>query len=313
MEGNGKGAAALLEGSLILLFAVLITPVKAGVVLSADPGTVRGRFGLLVWGWRLQKDFSWQQDKPPRLPVRRKGGSVLPALRLLQKAVRAGWIRLHGAVRVNVGMNDAAAAALLTGLLRILGGAVPGLRLSASPRLGQPGDRVLNNKNRLLSAYPGAAGVKTGYTKAAGRCLVFAAERDGLALIGVVLNCPDWFDTAAAMLDRGFDAWQMVTVPGKDETVRQIPVTGGIRDSVRALALQDVSALVKTDSWPDLVLALPDSLPAGVEKGQVIGSASLVDQGETLVTVPLYAAESVPQSSFRFLFARIGAQWLLGR
>ena len=165
----------------------------------------------------------------------------------------------------------------------------------------------------VVTAGPNAFGVKTGDTKAAGRCLVFAAERDGLALIGVVLNCPDWFDTAASMLDRGFDAWQMVTVPGKDETVRQIPVTGGIRDSVRALALQDVSALVKTDSWPDLVLALPDSLPAGVEKGQVIGSASLVDQGETLVTVPLYAAESVPPSSFRFLFARIGAQWLLGR
>ena len=57
---------------------------------------------------------------------------------------------------------------------------------------------------------------------------------------------------------------------------------------MRALALQDVSAPVKTDSWPDLVLALPDSLPAGVEKGQVIGSASLVDQGETPVTVPLF-------------------------
>ena len=45
------------------------------------------------------------------------------------------------------------------------------------PWKNHPGDRVLNNKNRLLSTYPGALGIKTGYTKAAGRCLVFAAER----------------------------------------------------------------------------------------------------------------------------------------
>ena len=64
---------------------------------------------------------------------------------------------------------------------------------------------MLENKNRLLKTYEGATGGKTGYTGKAGRCLVFSAERDGLGLIGAVLNCPTWFDTAKLMLDWGFE------------------------------------------------------------------------------------------------------------
>ena len=179
------------------------------------------------------------------------------------------------------------------------------------PWVGHEYDRALNNKNKLLSTYPGALGVKTGYTKAAGRCLSFAAEREGLELIGVVLNCPDWFDEAAALLNRGFDNWQMVTVLTAGETVREIPVTGGVRDSVRVVAQSDVSAPVAWDAWPDLFIDLPDALPAGVEQGQVVGSARLVDGGQTLVIVPVIAAEAVPERSFRYGWQRIVAAWPL--
>lgn len=172
-------------------------------------------------------------------------------------------------------------------------------------------DRVLTNKNKLLSTYAGALGVKTGYTKAAGRCLVFAAERDGLELIGVVLNCPDWFDEAAALLDKGFDNWQMITVLSAGETVREIPVTGGVRDAVRVVAQSDVSAPVPDNAWPDLLIDLPSSLPAGVEKGQVVGTARLTDQRQTLVTVPLIAAEAVPERSFRYGTQRVLFAWPL--
>ncbi|MBQ6257909.1 MAG: D-alanyl-D-alanine carboxypeptidase [Clostridia bacterium] len=172
-------------------------------------------------------------------------------------------------------------------------------------------DRVLTNKNKLLSTYAGALGVKTGYTKAAGRCLVFAAERDGLELIGVVLSCPDWFGEAAALLDRGFDNWQMVTVLSAGETVREIPVSGGVRDSLRAVAQSDVSAPVPDTAWPDLLIDLPEFLPAGIEKGKVIGTARLTDQEQTLVTVPLVAAEAVPERSFRYGVGRILSAWPL--
>ena len=171
--------------------------------------------------------------------------------------------------------------------------------------------RILNNKNRLLSEYPGAIGVKTGYTKAAGRCLVFAAERDGLELIGVVLNCPDWFQEAEALLDRGFENWQMVSLLSAGETVRTIPVSNGTQDAVRVIASGDVSGPVRLDAWPDLVLEMPDSLDAGFAQEQAVGTAKLLDGGQTLITVPLVTAEAVPERSFRYGWHRVLSAWPL--
>ena len=119
-------------------------------------------------------------------------------------------------------------------------------------------------------------------------------------------------EEAAALLDRGFEDWQMVTLLSQGEAVREIPVENGAKDSVRVLAGQDVAAPVRLDSWPDLLLDLPDTLHARVEQGQVVGTARLMDEGKTLITVPLYAAESVPESTFRFQLERILWQWLLG-
>ncbi|MBR4360862.1 MAG: D-alanyl-D-alanine carboxypeptidase [Clostridia bacterium] len=180
------------------------------------------------------------------------------------------------------------------------------------PWAGHDYDRVLTNKNKLLSAYPGALGIKTGYTKAAGRCLVFAAEREGLTLIGVVLNCPDWFNQASSLLDQGFAEWQMVTVLNQGETVRDIPVTDGDAASVRVVASADVAAPVRLDAWPDLIIDLPASLPAAIEQGRQVGTASLTDGGQVLVTVPLVTADDVPESTFRSHLRRILAAWPIG-
>ena len=103
-------------------------------------------------------------------------------------------------------------------------------RRASLPWAGHDYDRVLTNKNKLLADYPGAIGVKTGYTKAAGRCLVFAAERDGMRLIGAELNCPDWFDHAAALLDQAFSAYRMYTALRAGEIVYRLPVENGTAD-----------------------------------------------------------------------------------
>ena len=179
------------------------------------------------------------------------------------------------------------------------------------PWAGHAYDRVLTNKNKLLSAYPGAIGVKTGYTRAAGRCLVFAAEREGMTLIGVALNCPDWFNQAAALLDWGFDRWQMVTLLSEGETVRQVPVDNGEKAQVAVTAGADLAAPVSVDAWPELAIELPDSLPAGLQAGQQVGWARLTDGGETLLTVPLLTKEAVAERSFLWSAGRVLGLWPL--
>lgn len=69
--------------------------------------------------------------------------------------------------------------------------------------------RVFVNKNKMLAGYEGANGVKTGYTKAAGRCLVSAAKREGMQLICVVLNTYDMWHRSASLMDECFATYRM--------------------------------------------------------------------------------------------------------
>lgn len=95
-------------------------------------------------------------------------------------------------------------------------------------RLREGSGHSLYQANRLLEQYPGADGVKTGFTNNAGLCLVFSASRNGHRLIGVVLSAPQWYDDAAQLLDYGF------TVLG---TSPEGPGTFGQNDAAPRVAL----------------------------------------------------------------------------
>ena len=76
---------------------------------------------------------------------------------------------------------------------------------------GMSYDRILVNKNKLLNSYLGADGVKTGYTKKAGRCFVGSATRNGMQVVVVVLNCGPMFEETASLLNEAFDAYRLET------------------------------------------------------------------------------------------------------
>lgn len=97
-------------------------------------------------------------------------------------------------------------------------------------RIGNEGydyDRVLVNKNKLLASCEGADGVKTGYTKKAGRCFVGSATRDGMQVVVVVLNCGPMFEDTASMLDAAFANYSLKTV------IPQNKVCGSIEEKGR--------------------------------------------------------------------------------
>ncbi len=73
------------------------------------------------------------------------------------------------------------------------------------------------NKNKLLASFEGACGVKTGYTKDAGKCLVSAAKRKGMTLIGVVLNNQNMWESTKAMLTRAFDEYSLYKILGPEK------------------------------------------------------------------------------------------------
>ena len=179
------------------------------------------------------------------------------------------------------------------------------------PWEGREYDRVLNNKNRLLTTYEGATGIKTGYTKAAGRCLVFGAERDGLEIIGVLLNCYDWFDEAARLMDMAFARYESLTLLQAGEVLRLLPVASGDAESVGACLAGELKGAVPLNTLPVVEIDLPDMLEAPVMRGARIGEVRMVLNGTVLAAVPLLASETVRRDDFAARWQRYVRQWPL--
>ena len=171
--------------------------------------------------------------------------------------------------------------------------------------------RVLVNKNRLLKEYEGATGVKTGFTTPAGRCLVFSARRDGMELIGVVMNCGGWFDEAERMLDWGFACYSPAAALAAGQACGQVRVAGGFASSVGVRAQDELAAaLCEADQWR-VELALADSAQAPVRRGDRLGTASLIVNGETLAQTALLADADVEKLDFAAALRRAAARWPL--
>lgn len=156
-----------------------------------------------------------------------------------------------------------------------------------------PYKRTLYNSNKMLSRYSGAIGVKTGFTDNARRCLVSAAERDGVMLIAVTLNAGDDWNDHTKMLDYGFS--RVRSYPLETGCSAKIAVAGtGKKIGVYA----DSAALSLTDAQCQKLerrVLLPRMVYGAVNKGDVMGSLEFFLDGERLKSVPLYAAESVAE------------------
>ena len=110
--------------------------------------------------------------------------------------------------------------------------------------------RHWKNKNKMLINYKGAIGVKTGYTKEAGRCLVTAAEREGMMLVCTVLNCPTMYERTSQLLDDAFSAYQMVQLMDKGEKFLVGDRYGVVRESFSYPLLQGEEEAVEYDISP---------------------------------------------------------------
>jgi len=161
---------------------------------------------------------------------------------------------------------------------------------------GSPGgeERSLWNQNRLLYRYDGTLGVKTGYTKQAGNCLVGAAQRNDMLLIAVTLNSPAVYDDVIGMMDHGFSTYQLQELEGQAEPIL-VKVNGGEEKSV--LALPDTDLLVAASGEEIALIScrfMPyTEVPAPVKKGDLLGVCKLYKQSEEIASIDLVAADSV--------------------
>lgn len=155
------------------------------------------------------------------------------------------------------------------------------------------GTRTLVNHNKMLSRYEGAVGVKTGFTKKSGRCLVSAAERGGRTLVAVTLNDPDDWKDHAALLDSGFSQLEEKLLYPQGASVREVPVMTGMSDSVAVQTAEPVSAHVFADEVPEVVVQGAKFVYAPVKAGEVYGTLEWKSGDAVLASCPLVYAEDV--------------------
>ena len=166
----------------------------------------------------------------------------------------------------------------------------------------------LSNTNKLVRFYPGATGLKTGFTSAAGYCLSATAQRDGLGLVAVVLGAKtsqERFAGCKAMLDYGFANYALVNpeVPAENS----IPVKLGTQKFVNAIPAEDVKLLVDKGqlNQVNIQVALDETVTAPVSNGQKLGMLTVRVGDQVLSQVPMVAEEAVPRLTWWDLFLQV--------
>ncbi len=171
------------------------------------------------------------------------------------------------------------------------------------------GANELVNTNKLIKTYDGITGLKTGSTDSALYCLSATAERDGMALIAVVLGAPttkDRFQDATRLLDYGYANYQLLR-PELPE-LPMLPVRRGVVPEV-ALTVKDgaFSVLAEKSGEQEIEcqLSLAEAVTAPVEPGQTVGTVTYVRAGETIGESPVVTAEGVDRAGFVEIFFEV--------
>jgi D-alanyl-D-alanine carboxypeptidase (penicillin-binding protein 5/6) len=165
------------------------------------------------------------------------------------------------------------------------------------------GTFILSNTNHLVGKYPGLDGLKTGYTRRAGFCLVATAKRNDLRLISVVLGAPSnrmRFEESARLLSMIFNQYRKVPVVRQGETLGEVQVSRGKEEKVRLVAKTGYSALLRGGQEKAIKRSFskPEERPAPIRQGETLGTLKVSLGDSLLATVEAVADREVGRMSF---------------
>lgn len=164
----------------------------------------------------------------------------------------------------------------------------------------------LQNKNRFLSSYQGANGIKTGFTSQAGHCFVGAAKQKDMQLIGVALGS-GWgkngrnqkYQDVITLMRYGFKNYDKYPVVEPKKQIEKITLKKGKKDYITIECKDKVSIPLTIEEKQHLVLkkTLPTTLKAPITKGMKIGKLEVMCNNQVLATVPLYAEQTIEKAT----------------
>ena len=173
---------------------------------------------------------------------------------------------------------------------------------------------TLYNTNEMLDIYPGADGVKTGYTGKAGRCLVTSVTRDDWRVISVVLGSPTRRARAQSsrdILNYAFENYTNCTLQTEGISVKMLPVDRGIIDGVEVKTVENITMPLKNEEL-DLIekrIYLPKTLEAPVIAGADAGFVQFLLDGQVIAQSPLKICQDVRRKVFFDYLGDVIKKW----
>ncbi len=156
--------------------------------------------------------------------------------------------------------------------------------------------RVLVNHNKLLSRCENAIGIKTGFTKRSGRCLVGAAEKDGIRLISVTLNAPNDWNDHSALFSYGFSVTECRTLAEVGALRFSLPVVNGDSERLLCVNSEAVTAILpRSAPDPTVSVHLPHFAAAPIRQGEVLGRVDYLLDGKVIASASLVAAAEISE------------------
>lgn len=181
------------------------------------------------------------------------------------------------------------------------------------PWAGHDEERVLINMNRLLYRYDNAIGIKTGYTKEAGNCVVGAARKGDMTLIAVSMNSPAVYDDLQKMLDYGFENYQMVALNKSQPISVNVKVVHGTSSTVVIQSADSLMIAATAEEIPYLTYSIvpPLQVEAPIKEGSALGSCKVYINGKQITAIDLLATKSVAEEIHPNYIASLGQSLLL--
>ncbi len=170
---------------------------------------------------------------------------------------------------------------------------------------GSQWQRSLTNHNKLLKMYPYSTGIKTGFTKKAGRCLVSSASKDGVDIIAVTLSAPDDWNDHMKLSDYCFDNFKTVKIVSMGEKVgRFIPYTSA--PPIEMIADASFSITTEKNSSDDINTRIEHSVGFPVMKGDAVGKLYVYRNSEKISEINLIAKnDSFEEKGFFDIFKEL--------
>ncbi len=173
------------------------------------------------------------------------------------------------------------------------------------------GVRYLSNKNKILKLYKDSNGIKTGFTKKAGRCFIASSQRDGMQLVCVLLNVPAMFERSMQLMDKAHQSYFIKKIALPHQSICGINIKDGTCSRMGLCLYEEVNIPIRKDDTETISakLKLPDYIAAPHKKENSVGTIEIYIDNNLIFTKKLYTMSDIKEKGVLDHFNDIIKKW----